>query len=307
MKRTDPAAGNSQEALALSIARVVQLGLPGPDSPDAIRDSVSEALHSEACENELTLAHIRIVVLLAAGATLLLSAGRPELLGLSSIPASLLVVGTIWLAAAVFLDVALSRGWYRRWLRKAVPLMDALGVTGVFGIILWNLAAEGRLHPIGLVATAALGCASIIVSGVLRLSRSGARFATGSAVAAWIAISFVGRIPVVTSLVVGGLILATGLLVWRSMRSMRGVITNEVSRLRLTRMYQEAQEAIRTREEVLKIVSHDLRNPLSTIAMATNMLIEHPASEDRQARNLAIIKRAGERMNRMIHDLLDAA
>jgi signal transduction histidine kinase len=87
----------------------------------------------------------------------------------------------------------------------------------------------------------------------------------------------------------------------------RRVIVDEVMRLRLVRMYQDARAAIDAREEVLRIVSHDLRNPLSTIAMAVEVLREAPGIGEEDVRHLEIVRRAGERMNRLVHDLLDAA
>jgi signal transduction histidine kinase len=71
-------------------------------------------------------------------------------------------------------------------------------------------------------------------------------------------------------------------------------------------MYDDAREAAAAREEVLKIVSHDLRNPLSTIGMAAEMILETADSET-QARGVGIIRRSSERMNRMVQDLLDVA
>ena len=38
------------------------------------------------------------------------------------------------------------------------------------------------------------------------------------------------------------------------------------------RLYHEAREAVRTREEVLAVVSHDLKNPLGTISLSANLL-----------------------------------
>src|SRR4030095_5649327 len=38
------------------------------------------------------------------------------------------------------------------------------------------------------------------------------------------------------------------------------------------RLFWEAQRAVRTREEVLAIVSHDLKNPLTTIELAVNLI-----------------------------------
>ena len=77
------------------------------------------------------------------------------------------------------------------------------------------------------------------------------------------------------------------------------------------RLYRAAQEATRRRDDVLAIVSHDLRNPLNTISMSAELLhmnaVEDLASG---ARDLPIVQRI-ERdvawMNRLIEDLLDAS
>ena len=73
------------------------------------------------------------------------------------------------------------------------------------------------------------------------------------------------------------------------------------------RLYRTAQHATRLRDEVLGIVSHDLRNPLSAISMCAASLTdlpEHAAAE--RARELAeTIEASAEWMQRMIQDLLD--
>ena len=73
------------------------------------------------------------------------------------------------------------------------------------------------------------------------------------------------------------------------------------------RLYAESQRAIRARDEVLGIVSHDLRNPVGTVFTAASMLLDLlPAEEDGiQQKNLRIIRRSAERANRLIQDLLD--
>jgi signal transduction histidine kinase len=85
-----------------------------------------------------------------------------------------------------------------------------------------------------------------------------------------------------------------------------------VSRLarREKRARANAEAAVRARDEVVSIVSHDLRNPLSTVTMAASFLLETspPGGEWATARKqLEIIKRGSDRMNRMIRDLLDIA
>lgn len=65
----------------------------------------------------------------------------------------------------------------------------------------------------------------------------------------------------------------------------------------------EQRQAIRTRDELLATVSHDLRNPLGTIALATvNLRRTHG-----EHRALDSIERAVRRMERLIQDLLDMA
>jgi signal transduction histidine kinase len=75
----------------------------------------------------------------------------------------------------------------------------------------------------------------------------------------------------------------------------------------LSRLYEEAQQTIDAREEVLKVVSHDLRNPLHTIAMSTQLMLEVPMADDKRVKQLTMIRRAGESANRLVQDLLDVA
>jgi signal transduction histidine kinase len=71
------------------------------------------------------------------------------------------------------------------------------------------------------------------------------------------------------------------------------------------RLYLNSQQAVRAREEVLAIVSHDLRNPLNAITLATSLLqmTDGLASEDRE--QLDIIGISARRMAHLIADLLD--
>ncbi len=73
-----------------------------------------------------------------------------------------------------------------------------------------------------------------------------------------------------------------------------------------SRLYRQAREAVRAREEILGVVTHDLRNPLHTVQLATGML--HDANRERRADNvrwLEIIDRSVDEMEHMIEDLLD--
>jgi signal transduction histidine kinase len=71
------------------------------------------------------------------------------------------------------------------------------------------------------------------------------------------------------------------------------------------RLYLESQQAVRAREEVLAIVSHDLRNPLSAIMLSASMLQLLQVSDPDEAEQLEIIEVGAKRMSRLIEDLLD--
>ncbi len=79
------------------------------------------------------------------------------------------------------------------------------------------------------------------------------------------------------------------------------------------RLLAEAQESVRAREDLLAIVSHDLRNPLGVVLASSALLLksslppEPPGKEGRARRQIEAIERAGNRMNRLIRDLLDFA
>lgn len=77
-------------------------------------------------------------------------------------------------------------------------------------------------------------------------------------------------------------------------------------RQRLASALEKAEQAIRTRDDVLAIVSHDLRNPLNTIVMAASLL-DMPIEEEKRAAQIAVIRRAAAGMDHLIGDLLDAS
>ena len=72
------------------------------------------------------------------------------------------------------------------------------------------------------------------------------------------------------------------------------------------RLFLAAQRATRAREDLLAVVSHDLRSPLTTIVMTVDMLRRNPTPEVIRKRADAI-ERAGKRMRGLIDDLLDTA
>ncbi|MGI9626887.1 MAG: ATP-binding protein [Longimicrobiales bacterium] len=67
------------------------------------------------------------------------------------------------------------------------------------------------------------------------------------------------------------------------------------------------RQALRGRDEVLAVVSHDLRNPVGTVFSAADLLLEVDFPLEKRREHLSIIKRSAARMNRLIQDLLDVA
>ncbi|NUO52174.1 MAG: PAS domain S-box protein, partial [Polyangiaceae bacterium] len=73
------------------------------------------------------------------------------------------------------------------------------------------------------------------------------------------------------------------------------------------RLYEDAQRAIHMREEILAVVSHDLKNPLGAIQMAGAMLLRRQVADPRSRKQNEVINRSGSRMEHLIGDLLDIA
>ncbi len=75
-----------------------------------------------------------------------------------------------------------------------------------------------------------------------------------------------------------------------------------------TRLYKSTIEANQLRDQVLGVVAHDLRNPLSLIRLQVEALERQPGEPERRStRPQQVILRAADRMNRLIQDLLDVA
>jgi signal transduction histidine kinase len=70
------------------------------------------------------------------------------------------------------------------------------------------------------------------------------------------------------------------------------------------RLFQTARAAITARENLMAVVSHDLRTPVSTIMLATAVL--EKMVEPEPARHLSVILRSARRLDRLIGALRDA-
>src|SRR5690606_31641067 len=84
--------------------------------------------------------------------------------------------------------------------------------------------------------------------------------------------------------------------------------------LERARLYQETQDAraiaeaaLQSREQVIAVVAHDLRNLLQATEMRASMLLRRARSDRELACDAEAIQRSTEGMSRLIDDLLDAA
>ncbi len=71
------------------------------------------------------------------------------------------------------------------------------------------------------------------------------------------------------------------------------------------RLYEDALQATRGRDEVLAVVSHDMRNPLHTILLGTGAALEILPADSPVRKTLDSVRRAALRGERLIRDLLD--
>jgi signal transduction histidine kinase len=299
-------APDSYDALAASIERALRTDIAPPGSATHLAGSIDRIMHEEARAGELRLGYLRLVVVapvvIVAGSMLM----RPATGGSTLLPVAPLLLGLAWLATALVLVGALRRGWYRRWVPHFTPMVDALMILLGF-VLSWRVGVATGASATALIGSVTALCAFLSLSGALRLSRSAARAGSALSVIVFLIAALVMRLDALPAAGIALTLLATGMLGASVTTLIRRVVTDEVARATLSRMYKEAEETIDAREQVLKIVSHDLRNPLHTISMCASLLIDVPMQPTEQGGHLQRIKRAGDRMNRLIQDLLDVA
>lgn len=125
-------------------------------------------------------------------------------------------------------------------------------------------------------------------------------------------------VPVVsaTSGVIGGLLFGTSGDPGddRAVRLARGIAGWAAVAMDNARLFQaekeardEAEAAVRARDDTLAVVTHDLRNPLNSVLVSSGLILRGDVPPDEVAREMDVIKRAGHHMQRLINDLLDTA
>lgn len=90
-------------------------------------------------------------------------------------------------------------------------------------------------------------------------------------------------------------------------RVVRGGVLTFTDLTEIRHKEEALRRAVRVREEVVSVVSHDLRNPLGVVAGAADLLLDLPLEETERRKQADIIRRSAQRMSRLIEDLLDIA
>ncbi|HET6436575.1 MAG TPA: hybrid sensor histidine kinase/response regulator [Anaeromyxobacter sp.] len=95
--------------------------------------------------------------------------------------------------------------------------------------------------------------------------------------------------------------------------TVRALIRARHAELDRARLNEELREALQAREDVLAVVSHDLRNPLSTVLLGTHHLarflegLAASRGRDEALKRVGAIRRAAHRASGLVNDLLELA
>jgi signal transduction histidine kinase len=73
------------------------------------------------------------------------------------------------------------------------------------------------------------------------------------------------------------------------------------------RAYRDARESVRARDDLVAVVSHDLRDPLSAITAGTSVLRRVAPTDPFVRRSIELLARNAERMLQLVGNLLDLA
>ncbi|MFN3652725.1 MAG: ATP-binding protein [Armatimonadota bacterium] len=88
---------------------------------------------------------------------------------------------------------------------------------------------------------------------------------------------------------------------------LRLLSAEQAARERAERLYEEAQEEARRKDQFLAMLAHELRNPLGAVANALHVLQTPEASPEARERALAVLSRQVRHQSRMVDDLLDVS
>jgi PAS domain S-box-containing protein len=89
--------------------------------------------------------------------------------------------------------------------------------------------------------------------------------------------------------------------------AVRAIVVNFRDITERRKVNEALQRAIQARDEMLAVVTHDLRNPLNAIALITQILFQSDLPQEEVTKQLITLKRLTFQMSDLIRDLLDVA
>jgi signal transduction histidine kinase len=191
-----------------------------------------------------------------------------------------------------------SWGWSRQQVREAVSLLLAIGAVGALTFFQPVLAR----YPLPFL------CLAPLVWGALRFGPR--EIATAVALLAIVATAATAtaRGPFSLPTPNESLLVLQAFLVLIALTALPMAALTVERRVLLEReraAHAEADGALRTKDEFLAILSHELRNPLAAISTAAAVLDTGQPARDDVARLVASIRRQSQHLARLIDDLLD--
>lgn len=91
----------------------------------------------------------------------------------------------------------------------------------------------------------------------------------------------------------------------RQIEILRGLAASAMTEIELRVTTEELKAAVEERENILAVVSHDLRTPISLVVAAADLAGREDLAPEKRVKQLEIVGRAGRRMARMVDDLVD--
>lgn len=73
------------------------------------------------------------------------------------------------------------------------------------------------------------------------------------------------------------------------------------------RLFEQAREAVRARDEILSTTAHEIRGPITSIRLAAQTLLEEERADSPRLSMLNLIERADRRLARFVDELIDVS
>ncbi len=91
----------------------------------------------------------------------------------------------------------------------------------------------------------------------------------------------------------------------REVEILRGLAESAMTEIELRVTAEELKATVEDRENILAMVSHDLRTPISLVVAASELAGREELPAEKRGKQLEIVGRAGRRMARLVDDLVE--